>query len=98
MALIVLHRHDHDHDHQHDTEHSCKTDTEHSHPENVDCHYCFLFFQQGIELNPAFHWELNPIELQLSEQQVTVLSEKPILRLKYYKSLRAPPFPAFSIT
>lgn len=88
IALIVLHRHDHSQGSV-----SCATETkhEHQHQQSEDCHYCFLFFQQGIQTVKAFTWESSPTEIQLTRVINSREFKFPILNPKTSKSLRAPP-------
>ena len=88
LGLIVLHRHDL-------TGESplCSTESNHkdhhSHPE--DCHYCFLFFQQGIQNVKVFSWQSNPIGFQLTSLLIQREIKFPYLYTQTSKSLRAPP-------
>ena len=93
MVLIVLHRHDHNHD----SLKECQTQ-DHHHANSDDCHYCFLFFQQGIESNPTFHWESRAAEFQLSTKFNLNVLESPHLNTRSNKFLRGPPFLSTSNT
>ena len=94
ISLIVLHRHDHSHENQDSCELNHKHQHDHSHAE--DCHYCFLFFQQGIQVETPFHWESNPKGFLLNTIQSIQVFEAPILEPKSSKSLRAPPHAYFT--
>ncbi len=88
IGLIVLHRHDH-----HQESHSCHTETkhDHQHPNSEDCHYCFLFFQQGIQNVHGFSWESKPVEFLIAAVLNHSKIEFPSLNPQTGKSLRAPP-------
>lgn len=88
MGLIVTHDHHHE---DHGT--SCHT-TEESHDQHdhhADCQYCFLYFQQGISLQNAFHWDATPVELEIKVTLSEDYKSHPYLKPFYSKGLRAPP-------
>lgn len=90
ISLIVLHRHDLHTDSNDSCHLTEKHNHQHSHAE--DCQYCFLFFQQGINLVTPFLWESNPESFQINTILNNRIFESPLLKIQSSKSLRAHPF------
>lgn len=92
ISLIAFHRHDHLETHSlsaHGTCHS--TDHDNQHHNSDDCQYCFLYYQQSIQLVSEFQWDASPVEYDLMNIIVGEILDSPFLKRQYSKGLRAPP-------